>query len=135
MAGSDSSRGAEAAGYTELMGSARVSRAGDCVLAIANFPSECSMLSAREINEKIVLVRHQNQHARRPFNFAQGRQCATPNAGQFPTSFSHVSPATLALLLHRPTSVRGHSVETAATPQRPPHEIIARVPSQSAAAR
>src|SRR5438552_619031 len=43
--------------------------------------------------------------------------------------------ATLALLLHRPPSVRGHSVETAATPQRPPHEIIARVPSQSAAAR
>src|SRR5437763_14395804 len=37
-----------------------VSRAGDCVLAIANFPSECSMLSAREINEKIVFARHQN---------------------------------------------------------------------------
>jgi hypothetical protein len=37
----------------KLMGSARVSRAGDCVLAIANFSCEFSMSAAREINEKI----------------------------------------------------------------------------------
>ena len=47
------------------MGSARVSRAGDCVLTIANFPCEFSVPAAREINEKIVLARRQNQHARR----------------------------------------------------------------------
>jgi hypothetical protein len=75
------------------MGSARVWRAGDCVFAIANFPCEFSIPAAREINEKIVLARRQNQDARRA---RYPELCAVTN------SLSQASSATRALFSHQP---------------------------------
>jgi hypothetical protein len=48
-----------------VRGSARVSRVGDGVLAIANFSGVCHYFGRASAREKIVLARRQNQHARR----------------------------------------------------------------------
>jgi hypothetical protein len=48
------------------LGSARVSRAGERVLAIANFPCALNRWANGEVFAKFV-------SARRPFGFAQGR--------------------------------------------------------------
>ncbi len=49
----------------DLLGSARVSRVGDGVLAIADFPGRAKSMARCEFFRKIVSARRQNQHARR----------------------------------------------------------------------
>src|SRR5438876_5884193 len=57
--------GAAPAKLLILLGSARVSRAGDGVLAIANFLFTRKTSRRRKLSEKIVSARRRNQHARR----------------------------------------------------------------------
>jgi hypothetical protein len=49
----------------DLLGSARVTRAGDGVLAIADFPFHVPSAGTSLSTEKIVSARRRNQHARR----------------------------------------------------------------------
>ena len=45
------------------LGSARVSRAGERVLAIANFPSNLLRLATTKLSGKSIAARRRNQHA------------------------------------------------------------------------